>query len=114
MEKTRQFHLGRKRSEETRRKISEAKKNHIGWHHSEDTKNKIRAANNKDEVVEKNRLSHKNRKQVIQCSLDGEVIQRFSSCREAEKVTGINHGAIIYCCNGKTKSAGGFKWLNGW
>ena len=40
----------------------------------------------------------------------GELLATFPSTREAERVTGINQGSISHCCNGKLKSAGGYKW----
>ena len=40
----------------------------------------------------------------------GELLATFPSTHEAERVTGIYHGSISKCCNGKYKSAGGFVW----
>ena len=40
----------------------------------------------------------------------GELLSTFLSTREAERVTGINHGSISECCNGKYKSSGGYIW----
>ena len=47
---------------------------------------------------------------VIQYSLSGEELARFSSYSEAEKNTGVDHGGISACCRGKQKTAGGFIW----
>ena len=40
----------------------------------------------------------------------GELLATFPSLMEAERVTGIYHGNISTCCNGKRKSAGGYIW----
>lgn len=38
------------------------------------------------------------------------LIVEFMSAHEAERKLGINNGSIIKCCQGKSKSAGGFVW----
>ena len=40
----------------------------------------------------------------------GELLATFPSIMESERVTGINHGNISKCCNGKRKSACGYIW----
>lgn len=50
------------------------------------------------------------RKPVLQLSKDNQVIQQFSSTAQASRETGICQGDISRCCNGKHKTAGGFKW----
>ena len=47
---------------------------------------------------------------VIQYSLSGEEINRYTSYSQAEKETGIDHSGISACCRGKQKTAGGFVW----
>ena len=49
-------------------------------------------------------------KQVQMCDRKGNLLAAFPSLREAERVTGIDHSHISSCCNGKLKSAGGYKW----
>ena len=39
-----------------------------------------------------------------------EIIQEFNSLAEAEKITHIAKATICNVCNGKGKTAGGFKW----
>lgn len=56
---------------------------------------------------------HKNNSQalykpVIQYTLDGKPINEYKSGVEAFKITKIKH--ISSVCNGKRKTAGGFKW----
>lgn len=50
-------------------------------------------------------------KEVIKCDLDGNEIECFGSMKEAERMTGIHYTNISACCKGKTKTAGGFKWI---
>lgn len=47
---------------------------------------------------------------VAQYNLDGTFVRRYDSIQEAEKTTGIYHSNISKVCQGKRKTAGGFKW----
>lgn len=49
-------------------------------------------------------------KPVQQFSMDGRLINTWSSMMEAERVTGVNQGNISSCCNGKLPTAGRFVW----
>ena len=93
-----------KRTDETRRKNSEAhtgEKNPMyGKHHSEDTKRKMSEAH-------KGKI-YANTKSILQFSKNGELIAEYSSIMEAERTTGCNH--ICECCKGKRKSTGGYIW----
>ena len=75
-----------KRTDETRRKNSEAhtgKKNPMyGKHHSEDTKRKMSEAH-KEKI-------YANTKPILQFSKDGELIAEYSSIHEASRQTGCN------------------------
>ena len=48
-------------------------------------------------------------KKVLQLSLTGELIREWESTKECER-NGFNQGNIVSCCNGKRKSAHGFRW----
>lgn len=74
-------HKGTKHSEETKRKMSEAKK---GKH-----------------------LNRKDLSKKILCIETGEV---FESIRDAQRKTGIYQSGISAVCNGKHKTAGGLHW----
>ena len=50
---------------------------------------------------------------TTQLTLDGAIIKRFHSRRQAQRETGINVKEISRCANGKQHTAGGFKWRNG-
>ena len=55
-------------------------------------------------------LNNKVSKTVYQYDINGILIAKYPSAREAERVSGINHKDISSCCNGKRKTAGGFIW----
>ena len=122
--------------EETRKKMSEnhwdcSGENHpmFGKKHSEESKKKMseRAKNISDEHRRKMSESHKGQippnkgkpmseeqkkklsKKVLQFTLDGEFVKEWESTNECGR-NGFNQGNISDCCNGKRKSAGGFKW----
>jgi len=48
---------------------------------------------------------------IIQLSLDGNFIKRWSSATKVYKELGYNASCINACCRGQRKTAGGFKWL---
>lgn len=54
---------------------------------------------------------HPNSVLIVQLSKDGKFIRRWSAACEVERELGIHHGNINKCCNGKRKTAGGFKWI---
>ena len=56
------------------------------------------------------RAAEKLSQKVIQLDLNDNVLNVFKSMRQAERETGIPNESISRCCNGKLKSAGGFKW----
>ena len=120
-------------SEETKKKMSESQK---GKHHSEETKKKMsisrkgRTSPNKGKTMseetkkkiseslkgkpkseeqKKKMRNDKRSKKVRQLTLDGEFVREWSSLKECER-NGFDHGAVGRCCNGKQKSAYGFKW----
>ena len=49
-------------------------------------------------------------KQVIGINKASGLVVKYSSTKEAERMTGIHHSNISACCKGKYKSAGGFVW----
>ena len=57
------------------------------------------------------RVAEKLSQKVIQLDLNDNILNVFKSMRQAERETGIPNGSISSCCNGKLKSAGGFKWV---
>ena len=56
------------------------------------------------------RVAEKLSQKVIQLDLNDNILNVFKSMKQAERETGIPNGNISSCCNGRTKSAGGYKW----
>lgn len=51
-----------------------------------------------------------NKKTVYQYTLDGELVDVWSSTREVERKTGFKSQSISRCCNGKQEFAYNYKW----
>ena len=49
-------------------------------------------------------------KPVIKLNMAGEKMKEFNSLAEAGKTMGIFPNGISLCCNGKRKTAGGYRW----
>lgn len=47
---------------------------------------------------------------IFQLTLSGEFVAKFASAKEAARILGAYQGNISQCCNGKIKTAFGFKW----
>ena len=56
------------------------------------------------------RRAKKQSKVVLQFTLDNILVKEYPSVRQAERETGFSHGDISACCNGKRKTAHGYKW----
>ena len=100
---------GKKHSEETKQKQSEANKgeNHpmYGKKHSKEVKQKI-SENHADFSGE----NHPQAKRVAQYDKQGNLIKIWDYAKQVTEELGINNGNIIKCCKGKLKSAGGYIW----
>ena len=57
-----------------------------------------------------NKLSEKNKKPIIQYTLDGEFIREWDSAVDAAKILGGKYRSIGKACRHKTKSSRGFLW----
>ena len=57
------------------------------------------------------RIAEKCSIEVIQLDLNDNILNVFKSMTQAEQETGVSTGSISNCCNGRSKSAGGFKWI---
>lgn len=84
-------HYGRKRSKETREKISEALKSSSLNH------------------GRTGRLC-KNSQPIYQYDLKGNFIAGYAGQTEAARITGIHQSDISNACNGKSNIAGGYLW----
>lgn len=54
--------------------------------------------------------SDNRKKEVIQYSLNGNLLASFISASEASRITGISKTCITRCCRNERESSGGFIW----
>lgn len=110
---------GKKRSEETKLKMSKANKgknNHMfGKKHREETKLKIRESNRISSLNESTRLKRienakRKQKTVIQLDLNDNIITIWDSAVQAEKNGDYNRHNIYLVCRGERKTHRGYKW----
>jgi group I intron endonuclease len=97
-------------SEETRRKLSEARKRE---NLSEETLRR-RSEGLRGRVFSeehKRKIGEGNSKPIIQFDKDGNEIARYDSAYQAEQATGIGHTHISQCCTGNRNTSGGYKWM---
>lgn len=93
---------------ETRIKMSESRKGEKHWlygkHHTEETRKKLSEAK---KGIPNIKLS----KPVLQIDKNtNEIIAEFLSISEAQRQLGYNQSGISNCCLGKRNTAYGFKW----
>ena len=102
-------HAERTFSEETRKKISLALKN---VPKTAEHREKLRQANLGKHPSEESRkkMSKTRSKPVYQMDLQGNILQEFSSIKEASLQTKCDSSYIAKCCKGKANTCGGFKW----
>lgn len=62
----------------------------------------------RNEPVARERQERK--RKVIQYTLSGEFVKEFESIVDASRQTGCDTALIIRCCQGKNKTAMGYKW----
>ena len=96
-------------SEETRRKLSEARKRE---NLSEETllRRSLGLRGRKFSDDHKRKIGIGNSKQIDMYTRDGEFIRSFPSARCAEDELGISHSHISQCCHGSRNTAGGYGW----
>jgi group I intron endonuclease len=96
-----------KRTEEHKRKLSEAIKK---WHQTNtaDTEVNIKRRENMS-----NTMMKKNGRSVKQYTVEGEFIKEFDCIAEAARQTGLTRKNVQACVSGYTKTAGGFVWKGG-
>ena len=54
--------------------------------------------------------NHSSNRAVVQLDLDGNELTEFISLHQVTEVTGIAWQNVYKVCNGKRKTAGGFRW----
>lgn len=72
--------------------------------------------NKYDDIISSNKkinlTTFKESRRIVQLNGDNELINRFSSIKEAsEKVISVTFASINSCLNGKSNSSGGFYWM---
>lgn len=96
-------------SEETRRKLSEARKRE---NLSEETLRRrsegLKGRKFSDE--HKRKMSEAQSKPISMFTKAGEFIRNYPSAKVAEQELGISHSHISQCCTGKRMTTGGYKW----
>jgi hypothetical protein len=88
---------GKKRTKEVKDKMSIALKGRV---FSQEHRNNICKA-----------LSIVKQKPIVQIHQSGLIVGVYDSARQVERELNINHSNIASCLKGKTKTAGGFKWI---
>ena len=105
-------------NEETRRKMSEAKKGKNGVHkgihrYGKDAPNygKYHSKEYKQKMSEAHKGKNNPRaKRVAQYDKQGNLIKIWDYAKQASKELRIAQGSICQCCKGKIKTAGGYIW----
>ena len=105
-------HTGKKLSEEHKRKVGEAHrgKNNgfYGKKHTEESKRKM--SENNFMLGKFGKASHSSKPVQQIYKETGKVVATFAGQEEASRKTGIHQVSISLVCNGKQKTAGGYKW----
>jgi group I intron endonuclease len=101
--------LGTRLSEEHKAKIREI---NIGKKHSDESKKKMSEAlsGEKCYLFGKFSAEHNRSKAINQYTLYGIFVRSWWSLSDVTRELGISHSGISMCCQGKRKSAGGFRW----
>ena len=66
--------------------------------------------NKKSDIDRRIGKNNKHSKYILQITLKGSLVKEHYSQRQAARETGIFQSGIGRCCQGKSKSAGGFVW----
>ena len=92
--------------------IEKIRKGNTGKPKSPQTIHKLRVANMGKVLTEehKQKIANSLKTPIVQFSLDGILINEYSSIKEASSLLGIGGGHICSCCKNKRKSAGGYIW----
>jgi group I intron endonuclease len=115
---------GKKHTEETKRRLSEASKGRrLGVKLSEETKRKMSECKKGDKHPFKNNpefrlraiqnmqsLIQANKKHVMQFTKDDMFVQEFESVNEAAESINVTPSSLTICLKGRSNTSGGFKW----
>ena len=107
-EKMRQAHLGVKHSEWRRKQKSEYQKGRgIGRKYSEESKKKMSETHKK---LYSDGYKHPMMKKILQYDFNGNFIKEWDSTNNAANTLNIQRTGITSCLKKRNKSAGGFIW----
>lgn len=94
------------------------RKNNCVWNlrwatRTENSNNPLSRKHNSDNngMLGKFGSEHHNSIQIVQLTLDGKFIRKWSCGLEVKRELGISNSDISSCCRGKRSKAGGFKWM---
>lgn len=100
-------------TEETRRKMSATKK---GKKFTKEHCMKIGLANSRRTLSEetKRKIAKKHGKPVLQCDINGKIVAKYGSIKDAAQAVGVkSSNSIKNVLTGKAKQSAGFRWLYG-
>lgn len=100
-EKVKEIHKGKKRSQQTKLKMSKAHKGH-SCYNDEWRKSISKSLKNKPKPYQN--------KIVNQFTINGDFIKQYESITQASQISGVGYCVISHCCRGKGKTAGGYIW----
>lgn len=115
IEKRRQKLIGKVRTDEHKRKFSEAKKGDknpifkTGWVKQIEAMKKANIGSKRDKSTGEN-ISKALSKSIVQLNLDGSLKQEWESASKVEKEIGWFNSLINRVCSGKAKTAYGYLW----
>ena len=105
------FHVHRLVAETFLQKVEDKEEvDHINRNRSDNRLCNLRWANRKEQMANSIKITKKKGTPVIQLTLNGEVIRRWKTIKEAEEQLKIPGGKIGVVCRGKRKSTGGYVW----
>lgn len=103
---------GLKRTPEQRQRMSEAQqkvKTRLGRHHSKETLEKFKQR--KPSMLGKIGAENPKSMPVAIIDNDDKIIETFANSLLAYQKYGIARESICRCCNGRQKTAGGYRWI---
>ena len=88
---------------------------HVDTNRSNNTVENLRWATKTENINNPISIEHykesSSRISVVQLTISGKFIKKFTSAQEAGRELQISHWGICLCCRGKLKKSGGFRWM---
>ena len=106
--------LGRKHTEEAKKRIRQSNRGKHNFKHTEENKEKIRKFNLENNIIPPSfkgkHWSEEAIRKVARPVINLDTNEEFISINEAARVYGTDVSSIIKVCKGSRKIAGGFRW----